>query len=832
MKILQTAILLLSLTTESIVFAHAPHDKICLLDISPAFAIDSTVFISIGPQPDHFGRLLKSTDGGGSWIELGSGLDNKSFLTSIAISPAFRVDQTMFIGSSGDGVFKSVDGGLSWTKVDATFGVKNISLLEISPDYQADQVIVAAGGNGGLFRSGDGGEKWSQIMKGEKKITSIAFNRCQDGLKLLAGDSGGNVFVSIDDGLNWKSKGNPLSSAITAISCFNNFHTNSKCLVGTQEEGIYEYGENGAPILARNAGLKMIGSGGFESITSIAIAPDVKTNSKVFAATWSKAVFVSNDEGKTWQLHDSGITKHRQADKKHNPHFSRIRVSRSQKTDATIFLAGFDGLFKSEDSGKIWRQVETLMTKRVEAVGISPDHSSSRTIAVATQYGGIYLSDDGGQTWTAVNQGLKEVHLWDIAFSPAYAIDNTFATISNNAFYKSSADDRIWDRFDYRGNKWILRMRNLLGKKPSPMLFPLQIVMSPNFENDRVLYFGTRYQGVFLSEDRGLTCSNVWDAEGGWVSDLAISPYFPKDGTLFAAVVINGKASAVYKTTDRGGSWQRVGDGVSAVLAENPDAQATIAISPDYDADKTVFVGTVDGLFQSDDAGMSWHKPLHPTAIEIGYVRAIAFSPNFREDRTVLVSIKGSGLFKSVNRGKHFFHIGSQTPSKSYQFQSLVFSPNYKINETIYGAAQGELLRSSDAGERWFILPRPVRYEDMNPAVQYEGQWKRIRDDNSSATTVTISNHPQDRATLHFFGTGITLGAKLSSGKGNVTIYLDGERENEFDGSGKITDGIANTISLTGLVPGPHVITVVLGGSKKEDTSGPHIEIDYFDILP
>ena len=101
LKLFQTAILLLSLTAESAVFAHSPHDHIRLLEISPAYAIDSTVFISIAPQPDHFGRLLKSTDGGGSWFELGNGLDNKSFLTSIAISRAFRVDQTMFIGSRG-----------------------------------------------------------------------------------------------------------------------------------------------------------------------------------------------------------------------------------------------------------------------------------------------------------------------------------------------------------------------------------------------------------------------------------------------------------------------------------------------------------------------------------------------------------------------------------------------------------------------------------------------------------------------------------------------------------------------------------------------------------
>ena len=100
-KIFATLIGFASLGTGSLTLAHSPHDEIQLLAVSPQYATDSTLFVKIENLGSYFGRLQKSTDGGLSWAELGNGLDNQSFLISIAISPGFEVDGTCLSGPAG-----------------------------------------------------------------------------------------------------------------------------------------------------------------------------------------------------------------------------------------------------------------------------------------------------------------------------------------------------------------------------------------------------------------------------------------------------------------------------------------------------------------------------------------------------------------------------------------------------------------------------------------------------------------------------------------------------------------------------------------------------------
>ena len=88
--------------------AHSPHDTIDALALSPAYATDHTAFIAIA---DH---LRKSTDGGYSWKELINGMDHKHLLGSLAVSPSFEIDKTIWVSSRGDGIYRSQDGGDTW----------------------------------------------------------------------------------------------------------------------------------------------------------------------------------------------------------------------------------------------------------------------------------------------------------------------------------------------------------------------------------------------------------------------------------------------------------------------------------------------------------------------------------------------------------------------------------------------------------------------------------------------------------------------------------------------------------------------------------------------
>jgi hypothetical protein len=113
------------------------------LGISPNYANDQTVFAGTY-APGEYQGIYKSTDGGLSWSKI---LPTGSYVSSFGISPNYASDQTVFAGTDGGGVYKSTDGGLSWSHI----GLANVFSLGISPNYANDWTIFAGTDGGGVF---------------------------------------------------------------------------------------------------------------------------------------------------------------------------------------------------------------------------------------------------------------------------------------------------------------------------------------------------------------------------------------------------------------------------------------------------------------------------------------------------------------------------------------------------------------------------------------------------------------------------------------------------------------------------------------------------------
>lgn len=166
------------------------------------------------------------------------------------------------------------------------------------------------------------------------------------------------------------------------------------------------------------------------------VSPHYRTDFTIFVSTWYAGVFRSDDGGGTWTKYSTGLTSDAQADlaRFKSPHFSEVRMSKNFLQDRTIFVGGYDGLFKSTDAGNRWLAIETLSAKIIMSLAISPQSQGRSTMAMTTLLGGAYLSADQGTTWGKINQGLADVHLLDIAFSPNFPSDGALFTISNTSF--------------------------------------------------------------------------------------------------------------------------------------------------------------------------------------------------------------------------------------------------------------------------------------------------------------------------------------------------------------------------------------------------------------
>ncbi len=828
-----------------VVFAHDPHDIVDSLAISPAYDKDKTGFLIM-----QEGIILKTSDGGFSWKKLVNGIDTKYRLHSITVSPNFDIDKTLFLSTKGDGIFKSQDGGSSWFRVNQGLDHLVIGLLAMSPSYNSNKVVVAAGSEGGLYQTKNGGGEWHQVIDNSKRIRSIAFYPNAQDNRILVGDVRGNLYLSTDKGEQWRS----LSSiqdcgAITAIAISPNILSDGVIFVGTEKGGIWKSKDNGASFHETNEGM----SGKY--VTSIALFPDFGSNPIVFVATWHEAVFKSSNGGDTWSKQSTGLAKHRQADSERfrSPHFRDLRISKTFSNDKTIFLGCYVGVFKSTDGGHTWLEMETRPPKLIRGITLSPSDNGKYTIALITFLGGVYTSDDRGKTWSIKNKGLVNLEnnvQNDIVFSPNYHVDNQMFTVAKRCFLKSDNQGNGWDHISLNNVSWKRSWKgtavNGLKKLGVPKriskrffgyseskrkwIWPYRLAVSPSFASDRTIYLAGRIgNGVFRSTDGGLSFSEVLEGKGQKVTSLIISPNFAYDKTLFASV----RAEGVYKTTDRGGSWELKSNGIpikrNVKLLVWPNYR--LAISPHYGKDTTLFMGTERGLFKTVNGGENWMDLKINTSCGSDTVKNIAVSPDYKNDKTVFMSLKGKGLFRSQDSGLTWEEIGSELINNNYDLRFIRFSPLFAIDHTMYGAADEELFYSTDIGNTWKIIKRPVRYENVLEPLQFNGEWETEIDKEYSASSVSYSEVENNRAVLKFVGTAVRWIGTKSKNQGIANVYIDDEFMGTVDQFSDEREVGVLSYSIQDMPYGPHTITIEVTKKKNPQSLGYRIVVDSFDIL-
>src|SRR5262249_22079632 len=117
-------------------------------------------------------------------------------LHSIAVSPAFAADYTLYAGSDGGPLYCSSDAGRSWQPLAA--GPHHVNCLWIDPRNPA--LLVAGTSEGAILRSQDGGARWICALAGADAVLALA----AAGKALYAGLYRGGLLVSLDQGCGWK----------------------------------------------------------------------------------------------------------------------------------------------------------------------------------------------------------------------------------------------------------------------------------------------------------------------------------------------------------------------------------------------------------------------------------------------------------------------------------------------------------------------------------------------------------------------------------------------------------------------------------------------------
>ena len=643
--------------------------------------VEAVTGIPGNPYVFYFGAVAggvwKTTNGGASWTPIFDKEPNPS-IGAIAIAPSdpnviyvgtgepcFRGDITY-----GDGMYKSVDAGKTWTHIGLDDS-RHIAKILIDP-RNPDIVYVAALGHAfgpneerGVFRTTDGGKTWQKVLYKDDKTGAVdlefaggnshilyaaMYQVIRKPWNIISGGPGSGLYKSTDDGSTWQQiKG----------------HGFPEVLLG-----------------------------------KIGIATSAADPQRVYAlveaANDKGGLYVSHDQGKSWQF----VTgDHRLIQRA----FYYIHVF-ADPTDADKVYVQNVGAYRSIDAGKDWQHLP-LPHGDNHALWIDPKDPNRM---IAGNDGGATISFDGAKTWTS-EDNQPTAQFYHVAADDQFRYYLYGAQQDNSTVAIATSTDHGYigrqDWYDVGGGE-------------SGYIAP--VPHDPN-----IVYAGGNY-GIITrwnkqTEEAHLISPYPVNADGSgaadhkyrfqWTEPILISPFDPH--TLYIA------AQVLFKSTDAGQTWTVISPDLTrndkskqqlpggpitkdSTSVEFYDTIFSVALSPLERG--LIWAGSDDGLVHiTRDGGKNWvdvtPKDL-PAWSRISMIEASPFAAGtayLAVDRHMLDDL-APYAYKTTDFGKTWTKITDGIPNGSF-VRAVREDPKRK--GLLYAATESGVFVSFDDGGRW-----------------------------------------------------------------------------------------------------------------------------------
>lgn len=365
------------------------------------------------------GGVWKTVNAGANWKNVSDGYFGGS-IGAVAVSA--WDPNVIYVGtgektirgntSSGNGIWKSTDAGRTWSHVGLEDS-HHIPRIRIHP-RDPDTVYVAALGHlygpneqRGVFRSTDGGASWEKV--------------------LYVNDSAGVIDLVMD----------PTNPRILYATTWRFLKTPYKLESGGEGSGLWKTtdGGNSWQSLSTNKGYPEPPLG-ISGITISASNPD-----RLYAIIEAESggVFRSSDAGKTWQR----VNKER---KLRNRAYYYNRIYADPEDQEVVYLLNVR-FYKSKDGGKSFSQINT---PHVDNHDLWIDPNDPLRMIEAND-GGVNVSYDGGQNWTAQdNQPTAQMYRVSVDNAFPYRLlgaqqDNSSVRIRSRSAFGSAISMRDWE---------------------------------------------------------------------------------------------------------------------------------------------------------------------------------------------------------------------------------------------------------------------------------------------------------------------------------------------------------------------------------------------------
>lgn len=295
---------------------------------------------------------------------------------------------------------------------------------------------------------------------------SAAFVQAQNNERLFAGvatlldnqTGSAGLYVTALDAPNWKNVAWPNFSVRAAAAIFTSGEP--KLLLGGPLGIVRPF--------TNRTGWQLLTDGKMSEVMDIKVDPE--HGQTVFAAT-TNGVYVSEDNGRTWQARNQGLL---------NLFVSCLLLD--PKQDNRLWAGTEAGLYESFNHGKDWALL-SFAGIPIRAILREPE-SWPGIYWVGTEYNGLYESLDGGEKFDEVEMGIDSVSVYALAGGGATA--PIYAGLFEKGLYRASSPGENWAPMEGSAQ---------LGSVLS--ILPL--------EDRQTIFVGTHQNGVMRSTDYGQT---------------------------------------------------------------------------------------------------------------------------------------------------------------------------------------------------------------------------------------------------------------------------------------------------------------------------------------
>lgn len=568
------------------------------------------------------GGAWKTTNGGEDWQPI---FDNENGIAfgSLAIDPS---NPEVLYAATGEasgnidaylssGVFKSLNGGLTWKQSGLT-EVGAFSRIFVHPKNPGLVVAGSTKGRPGFYKSTDGGATWKRMMK--ESVSDVAIN-IQNENEFFVGVKGKGVFKTSDGGDTWTQISNGLPGTIGYIT-IQQSKSNPDVLYALMEAGaqgatgeIYKSSNHGVSwSMVLNGGESFFnGQGWYDNF--IEIHP---TNPDIVLAGGID-IFKTKDGGKNW-----ANTTYSYSGGDVHPDQQHAAFSPS---NPNIVYAGNDGgMYKSTDGATYWEPINNnlavtqfydMSIDNAKDINYGGTQDNGTLGSTTNSWGAIYGGDGFHVT---VNHDNPNIVYGEVAGGDANSVPwklnrstGQSSTITNGIpISGTNADVAYWSAplvvnpldgesvFHGRHALYVTYDAGNLWEPISPRYANPITAIGASPVTNGVIYIGTQAGEVHVTREGGYESWTSVSKNGlvnRFVTDIACSPR--AEGTAYIAFSGYGTPH-VFKTTNYGASWTNISSGL-------PDVpHNAIALHPQNE--DILFVGTDIGVFATFDSGNTW----------------------------------------------------------------------------------------------------------------------------------------------------------------------------------------------------------------------------------